>query len=109
RKPSTIFFISPCLLCPSQPLFLGIIKFKPLNKTVMAQFEKIYIGKGSKIKDLDIVRVSIPREHLEGILNDHMVEYEGKEYFIFEVASLQEADQYGKTHAAYISKKVDNP
>ena len=25
----------------------------------MAQFEKIYIGKGSKIKDLDIVRVSM--------------------------------------------------
>ena len=75
----------------------------------MAQFEKIYIGKGSKIKDLDILRVSIPRELLEEILNDHMVHYEGKEYFIFEVAALKEADQYGKTHAVYISKKVDNP
>jgi len=75
----------------------------------MAQFEKIYIGKGSKIKDLDIVRVSIARENLEEILNDHMVEYEGKEYFIFEVAALKETDQYGKTHAAYISKKVENP
>lgn len=75
----------------------------------MAQFEKIYIGKGSKIKDLDIVRLSIAREALEEILKDHMVEYEGKEYFIFEVAALKEADQYGKTHAAYISKKVENP
>lgn len=73
----------------------------------MTQFEKIYVGKGSKIKDLDIVRVSISRENLEEILNDHMVEYEGKEYFIFEVAALQEADQYGKTHTAYVSKKVD--
>jgi hypothetical protein len=75
----------------------------------MAQFEKTYIGKGSKIKDMDIVRVSIPRERLEEILNDHMVEYEGKEYFVFEVAALKEADLYGKTHAAYISKKVENP
>jgi len=74
----------------------------------MSQFEKIYIGKGSKIKDLDIVRVSIPRENLEEILNDHMVEYEGKEYFIFEVAALKEADQYEKTHAAYISKRLRN-
>ena len=75
----------------------------------MAQFEKTYIGKGSKVKDLDIVRVSISRENLEQILNDHLVEYEGKEYFIFEVAALKEADQYGKTHAAYISKKIENP
>lgn len=75
----------------------------------MAQFEKIYIGKGSKIKDLDIVRVSIARENLEEILSDHMVEYEGKEYFIFEVAALKETDKYGKSHAAYISKKVENP
>lgn len=75
----------------------------------MAQFEKIYIGKGSKIKDLDIVRLSIPRDTLEEILNDHMVEYDGKEYFIFEVVSLRETDRYGKTHVAYISKKVGNP
>lgn len=75
----------------------------------MAQFEKTYIGKGSKIKDMDIVRVSIQRERLEEILNDHMVEYEGKEYFVFEVAALKETDQYGKTHAAYVSKKVENP
>lgn len=75
----------------------------------MAQFKKIYIGKGSKIKNLDIVRLSIPGENLEEILNDHMMEYEGKEYFIFEVAALKETDQYGKTHAAYISKKVENP
>src|SRR5690554_1452697 len=32
RKPSTIFLSGPCPLCPSQPLFLGIIKFKPLKQ-----------------------------------------------------------------------------
>lgn len=75
----------------------------------MAQFEKIYIGKGTKVQDLDIVRVSISKGNLEQILNDHLVEYEGKEYFIFEVAALKEADQYGKTHTVYVSKKSETP
>ncbi len=75
----------------------------------MAQFEKTYIGKGTKVQDLDIVRVSISKENLEQALNDHLVEYEGNEYLIFEVASLKEADQYGKTHTVYVSKKVENP
>jgi hypothetical protein len=35
-----------------------------------------------------------------------MVDYDGNEYLVFEVASLKEPDQYGKTHTAYISKKV---
>ena len=38
-----------------------------------------------------------------------MVDYDGKEYLVFEVASLKEPDQYGKTHTAYISKKVAAP
>jgi len=38
-----------------------------------------------------------------------MVDYDGKEYLVFEVASLKEPDQYGKTHTAYISKKVAEP
>lgn len=73
----------------------------------MAQFEKTYIGKGSKIKDLDIVRVSISRESLEEILNDHIVDYEGKVYLVFKMAALKEAYQYGKTHTVYVSKKVE--
>jgi hypothetical protein len=75
----------------------------------MSQFEKTYIGKGTQVKDLDIIRVSISKETLEAILKDQMVDYDGKEYLVFEVASLKEPDQYGKTHTAYISKKVDVP
>ena len=75
----------------------------------MSQFEKTYIGKGTQVKDLNIIRVSISRETLEEVLKDHMVDYEGKEYLVFEVASLKEPDQYGKTHTAYISKKVAAP
>lgn len=35
-----------------------------------------------------------------------MVDYDGNEYLVFEVASLKEPDQYGKTHTAYFSKKI---
>jgi hypothetical protein len=38
-----------------------------------------------------------------------MVDYDGNEYLVFEVAALKEPDQYGKTHTAYISKKVAEP
>jgi len=72
----------------------------------MSQFEKTYIGKGTQVKDLDIIRVSISKEKLEEILKDHMVDYDGKEYLVFEVAGLKEPDQYGKTHTVYISKKT---
>ncbi|WP_162417963.1 hypothetical protein [Cyclobacterium roseum] len=40
---------------------------------------------------------------------DHMVDYDGKEYLVFEVAALKESDQFGKTHTAYISKKIAAP
>lgn len=75
----------------------------------MSQFEKTYIGKGTQVKDLNIIRVSISKEILEEILKNHMVNYEGKEYLIFEVAALKEADQFGKTHTVYISNKVAVP
>ncbi|SHM88455.1 hypothetical protein SAMN04488057_104221 [Cyclobacterium lianum] len=75
----------------------------------MSQFEKSYISKGTQVKDLNIIRVSISKETLEEILKDHMVDYDGKEYLVFEVASLKEPDQFCKTHTAYISKKVAAP
>ncbi|MEX2591716.1 MAG: hypothetical protein WD426_03005 [Anditalea sp.] len=75
----------------------------------MSQFEKTYIGKGTQVKDLNIIRVSISKETLEDILKDHLVDYEGREYLVFAVASLKEPDQFGKTHTAYISKKVTAP
>ncbi|WP_439484092.1 hypothetical protein [Cyclobacterium plantarum] len=58
---------------------------------------------------LYITQVSISKENLEKVLKDHMVDYDGKEYLVFEVSSLKEPDQFGKTHKAYISKKVAAP
>ncbi|MBI0397970.1 hypothetical protein FY028_004445 [Cyclobacterium marinum] len=67
------------------------------------------MGKGTQVKDLNIIRVSISKETMEEILKNQTVDYDGKEYLVFEVASLKEPDQYGKTHTAYISKKVAAP
>jgi len=75
----------------------------------MSQFEKRYIGKGTQVKDLNIIRVSISKETLKEILKNHRIDYGGKEYLIVEVDSLKEPNQYGKTHTAYISKKVAEP
>jgi hypothetical protein len=75
----------------------------------MTQFEKQFIGKGSRVKNLDIVRVSITRDTLEELLKGELVHYGDKDYLVFEVAALKEADKYGRTHTAYISKKVVAP
>ncbi len=38
-----------------------------------------------------------------------MVDFDGDEFLIFGVAALKEADSYGKTHTAFITKKVVTP
>jgi hypothetical protein len=64
-------------------------------------YTKSYIGKGKKVNNLDIVRVTINMEEAEA----HIFTYEGKRYLRFELAGLKQADQYGKTHTAYISER----
>jgi hypothetical protein len=73
----------------------------------MTQFEKKYIGKGSKVGNLDIVRVTISKEILAEIMKSEMVKYDEKEYLVFEVAALKSKDNYGRTHTAYISKRTE--
>lgn len=72
----------------------------------MNKFEKNYIGKGTKVANLDIVRVSIALEKLEEIMKNDLVTYDGNKFLVFEVAALKEQDNYKRTHTAYISKKV---
>jgi hypothetical protein len=74
----------------------------------MKNFEKLFIGKGTKVNNLDIVRVSISREKLEEIMKSDMVNYDGNEFLVFEVAGLKQPDNYGRTHTAYISKKTES-
>ncbi|HSI77520.1 MAG TPA: hypothetical protein VK957_16585 [Lunatimonas sp.] len=86
-----------------------VARFHVTFKKQLYTHEITYIGKRTQVKDLDIIRVSISKETLEEIIKDHMVDYDGYEYLVFEVAALKEPDQYGKTHTAYISKKVAAP
>jgi len=73
----------------------------------MTQFEKKFIGKGTRVKNLDIVRVTISRDTLEELLKSSLVSYDEKDYLVFELAGLKQQDKYGRTHTAYISQRVE--
>ena len=68
----------------------------------MTTFEKHYIGKGTQINDLDIVKVVLPAEGIEAA----MFEREGIKYLGFEVAKMKAPDQFGRTHTCYYQTKV---
>jgi len=68
----------------------------------MTTFEKHYIGKGTKLENLDIIRVVLPAEGLDAA----MFEKNGIKYLSFEVAKLKEADKFGRTHTCYFQTKV---
>ena len=66
-------------------------------------FTKKFIGKGTKIENMDIVRVTLK---VEEVLT-HKHEFEGSEYLTFEVAKLREPDKFGRTHTAFVSVKEE--
>ena len=70
----------------------------------MTNFEKIYIGKGTQVENLDIVTVNIDMETAEQFI----FEYDGKKYLRFVIARMKEVSQYGKTHTCYTTKLVEN-
>ena len=65
----------------------------------MKSFKKNYIGKGTQVENMDIVKVTLPVE--EVLKFKH--EWEGTEYLTFEVAKMKETDKFGRTHTAYVS------
>ncbi|MFY9152409.1 MAG: hypothetical protein WAO52_10360 [Prolixibacteraceae bacterium] len=69
----------------------------------MTTFEKHYIGKGTQVENLDIVRIVIPVEGLEAA----MFEKNGVKYLSFEVAKLKQEDKFGRTHTCYYQTKVN--
>jgi len=71
----------------------------------MANFEKVFIGKGKKIEGFDIVKVTVPLEDLQAIA--YTYEGTGKEYVSFEIAKMKAADSFGRTHSCYYSKKSE--
>lgn len=67
------------------------------------EWVKNYIGHGKNIEKLpNGVEISICIEDSE----PHIFEYLGKKYLKFTVVPRKVADQYGRTHTAYISAKA---
>jgi hypothetical protein len=66
-------------------------------------YEKIYIGKGTQVRNLQITKVTLKLEEVEKIA----YEREGVKYVTFEVAKLKEPDKFGRTFTCYFSKKSD--
>jgi len=70
----------------------------------MTTFEKHYIGKGTQVENLDIVRIVIPVEGLDAAV----FEKNGVKYLSFEVAKLKQEDKFGRTHTCYYQTKVSS-
>lgn len=69
----------------------------------MKKFKKNYIGKGSKVENIDIVKVTLKVEEVMKFKH----EFEGNEYITFEVAKMQDVDKFGRTHTAYVSTREE--
>ena len=66
----------------------------------MNQDETIWVGSGKRVKDYDLINVSICVSDCE----PHFFEYNGKKYLKVTVAGKKNGpDQYGKTHGVKIN------
>ena len=66
-------------------------------------YEKIYIGKGTQVPNLQIAKVTLKLEEVKKIA----YERDGVNYVTFEVAKLREPDKFGRNFTCYYSKKVE--
>jgi len=66
-------------------------------------YEKIYIGKGTQVPNLQITKVTLKLEEVEKIA----YERDGVKYVTFEVAKLKEPDKFGRAYTCYYSHKVE--
>jgi hypothetical protein len=72
----------------------------------MKIFKKTYLGKGKKIQNLRIVKVTCRLDDLKAIAYD----FEGTDYVTFEIAQMLNPDGFGRTHTCYYRKEVvDQP
>ena len=80
----------------------GII-FLLITQKQKIMFEKIYIGKGKKVENLEIVKVKLSIEELQKMIKEAGT----SKNIYFEIANMKHADQYENTHTCYWSKKVE--
>lgn len=63
----------------------------------MNAYKKNYIGKGTQVPNMSIVKVTVKVTELL----KHVHVFEGDLYCTFEVAKLQEPDKFGRDHTVY--------
>ena len=71
----------------------------------MKTFEKNYIGKGTQVANLSIVKFSFKMSEIAKLT--HV--FNGEEFITFEVAKLKNPDSFGHTYTAYVNKLVETP
>jgi hypothetical protein len=71
----------------------------------MKTFVKKFVGKGKKVKNLEIVKVTCRLSDLEKFA----YEYDGIKYVSFEVAKMKSTDSFGRDHTVYVSEREDLP
>ena len=69
----------------------------------MKKYNKSYIGKGTQVAGMDIVKVTLKVEELLKVTH----EFQGVKYLTFELAKMQSKDDFGRTHTAYVSVRED--
>jgi hypothetical protein len=60
--------------------------------------EKIYVGSGKRVKDFDMVNITINLTKLSQEGKEFFFEYDGNKYAKLNVVGKKETDDYGKTH-----------
>ena len=65
-------------------------------------YEKIYLGKGTQVPNLQIAKITVKLEEIEKIA----YERDGVKYVSFEVSKLKEPDKFGRALTCYYSKKI---
>ncbi|QIA07125.1 hypothetical protein [Draconibacterium halophilum] len=71
----------------------------------MKTFKKNYIGKGIQVPNMSITKVTVKVSELL----KHVHEFGGEQYCTFEVAKLQQPDDFNRTHTAYCTTVEEVP
>ena len=71
------------------------------------EFKKNYVGKGSKVENMDIVKITVKVEDLL----KYKYEFKGEELVTMEVALMKKPDDYERTHTVYVTtrEEVEEP
>jgi hypothetical protein len=70
----------------------------------MKKFEKNYLGKARQVDGLRIIKVTLKVADILKFAHN----YEGEDYISFEVARMQNPDQFGRQYTVYVNSLVEH-